>query len=359
MKVAVLVSGGVDSSVALLRLAEEGEHELVAFYIKIWLEDELAFLGSCPWEEDLRFAHDACTRAGVPLELVSLQREYLETVVAYAVAELGAGRTPSPDVLCNRQIKFGAFVERVGNRFDLVASGHHAQTVVRDGLTHLLKGADRRKDQTYFLCQLSQQQLARCLFPIGGLKKPAIRAEARRLGLASADRPDSQGICFLGRVPFRDFVAHHLGERPGEIREAGTGRVLGEHRGTWFHTIGQRKGLGMAGGPWYVVAKDPERNVVEVAHTRDLGTHSRKRFVIPRPHWIAKPPAKRDLEVRIRHGERLDACSVRTRQGGSLIVELTDTADPGIAPGQFAALYDGEECLGGGEIGWGDGLTFR
>jgi tRNA-specific 2-thiouridylase len=115
----------------------------------------------------------------------------------------------------------------------------------------------------------------------------------------------------------------------------------------------------MAGGPWYVVAKDPERNVVEVAHTRDLGTHSRKRFVIPRPHWIAKPPAKRDLEVRIRHGERLDACSVRTRQGGSLIVELTDTADPGIAPGQFAALYDGEECLGGGEIGWGDGLTFR
>jgi tRNA-specific 2-thiouridylase len=358
MKVAVLVSGGVDSSVALLRLAEEGKHELEAFYLKIWLEDELAFLGSCPWEDDLRYARDACARAGVPLEVLSLQREYLETVVGYAVEELGAGRTPSPDVLCNRQIKFGAFVERVGNRFDMVASGHHARTAVRDGLTHLLKGADRRKDQTYFLCQLRQRQLARCLFPIGGLEKSAIRAEARRLGLASADRPDSQGICFLGRVPFRAFVAHHLGERPGEIREAGTGRVLGEHRGTWFHTIGQRKGLGMAGGPWYVVAKDPEKNLVEVAHTRDLAQHSRRTFVIPSPHWIALPPAKRTLEVRIRHGERLDTCLVHAGREGSLIVELTGAADPGIAPGQFAALYDGEECLGGGEIGCEDDAGF-
>jgi len=351
MKVAVLVSGGVDSSVALMRLAERKEHELEAFYLKIWLEDELAFLSSCPWEEDLRYARDACAHADVPLEILPLQREYRETVVSYAVEELGAGRTPSPDVLCNRMIKFGAFVDRVGERFDRVASGHHAQTAVRDGLTHLLRGADRRKDQTYFLCQLRQEQLARCLFPVGDLDKPTIRAEARRLGLASADRPDSQGICFLGRVPFRDFVAHHLGERPGEIREAGTGRVLGEHRGTWFHTIGQRKGLGLAGGPWYVVAKDPERGIVEVAHTRNLAKYSRTSFVIPRPHWIAQPPSRSGLEVRVRHGERLEPCSVHMEREGPLVVELSETTDPGIAPGQFAALYDGEECIGGGEIG--------
>ncbi len=355
MKVAVLVSGGVDSSVALMRLAEQGEHELEAFYLKIWLEDELAFLGACPWEEDLGYARDACARADVPLHELSLQREYLETVVRYAVEGLAAGYTPSPDVVCNRHIKFGAFVDRVGGRYDLVASGHHARTVVRGGLTRLYKGADRRKDQTYFLSQLNQQQLARCLFPIGTLEKPAIRAAARRLGLAAADRPDSQGICFLGRVPFTEFVAHHLGERPGEICEAGSGRVLGEHRGTWFHTIGQRKGLGLAGGPWYVVAKDLERNRVVVAHARDLAVHSRSRFTVPRAHWIAEPPARNDLEVRVRHGERLEPCLVGLGPDGSLAVELTGRTDPGIAPGQFAALYDGEECLGGGQIGWQEG----
>ncbi|MCK5376867.1 MAG: tRNA 2-thiouridine(34) synthase MnmA [Acidobacteria bacterium] len=352
MRVAVLVSGGVDSSVALMRLAEEGRHELTAFYLKIWLEDELAHLGHCPWEDDLAYVRDVCAVAGVPLEVLSLQQEYLNTVVAYAIKELRGGHTPSPDVICNRQIKFGALVDRVGGRFDLIASGHHARTSVREGMVRLLKGADRLKDQTYFLCQLRQEQLARCLFPIGDLRKNEVRAEARRLDLANADRPDSQGICFLGRVPFNDFVRHHLGERPGEIREAGTGRVLGEHRGTWFHTIGQRKGLGLAGGPWYVVAKDTDRDLVVVAHSNELATYARDRFCIPHPHWVAEPSTRRYLEVRVRHGERLAACTVHTGQGGALTVELTDDADSGIAPGQFAVLYDGEECLGGGEIAW-------
>jgi tRNA-specific 2-thiouridylase len=350
VKIAVLCSGGVDSSVALMRLVEEGEHELTAFYLKIWLEDEMAFLGQCPWEEDLRFVQEVCDSADVPLEIISLQQEYLKTVVAYALDELGAGHTPSPDVMCNRMIKFGAFVDRIGDRFDLVASGHYARVVHRDRLARLLRSADRRKDQTYFLSQMHQDQVARSLFPIGDLTKAEVRAEARRFDLPNADRPDSQGICFLGRVPFNDFVRHHLGDRPGEIRELSTGRVLGEHRGTWFHTIGQRRGLGLGGGPWYVAGKDHERNLILVVHADDLAGQARHGFVISSPHWIAEAPVRPDLEVKIRHGERIDPCTVSAPGDGSLRVEFATTSDPGIAPGQFAVLYDGEECLGGGVI---------
>jgi len=344
----VLCSGGVDSSVALMRLAQEGAHDLTAFYLKIWLEDEMAFLGSCPWEEDLEYVREVCERAAVPLEIVSLQREYLETVVAYALDELRVGRTPSPDVMCNRMVKFGAFIDRVGDRFDLVASGHHARVGTRDGLARLLMAADAHKDQTYFLCQLRQDQLARSVFPVGELTKAQVRDEARRLGLASADRPDSQGICFLGRVPFDAFVQHHLGERPGEIREVSTGTVLGTHHGTWFHTIGQRRGLGLGGGPWYVVAKDQESNTVTVVHADRLADHARGRFRVSRPHWIAGPPTQSSLRVKIRHGERMDPCEVVVDDDGGLTVELVGMNDPGIAPGQFAALYEDDECLGGG-----------
>ena len=358
MRVAVLTSGGVDSSVALMRLVEEKEHELTAFYLKIWLEDDMAFLGQCPWEDDLEIVRRVCEDAGVPLEVISLQHEYRNTVIAYVLSELEVGHTPSPDVMCNRSIKFGAFVDRIGDRFDHVASGHHAQVAVREGMARLLRGADPKKDQTYFLCQLRQEQLARCLFPIGDLSKPEVRAEARRFRLPNADRPDSQGICFLGRVPFNDFIGHHLGERTGKIREIGSDMILGEHRGTWFHTIGQRRGLGLGGGPWYVVDKDVAENVVWVVHADQLGGRARSTFCIPKPHWVAKPPARRDLQVRIRHGERLDACSVTPQTGGGLTVEFIDTTDPGVAPGQFAALYDGEECLGGGVIAWEENEEF-
>jgi tRNA (5-methylaminomethyl-2-thiouridylate)-methyltransferase len=357
-RVAVLVSGGVDSSVALMRLVEEEEHELTAFYLKIWLEDEMAFLGQCPWEEDLEIVRRVCENAGVPLEVISLQHEYRNTVIAYVLSELEIGHTPSPDVMCNRAIKFGAFVDRIEDRFDLVASGHHARVAIRDDLTRLLRGADPKKDQTYFLCQLQQEQLARCLFPIGDLSKAEVRAEARRLELPNADRPDSQGICFLGRVPFNDFVGHHLGEQAGEIREIGSNRVLGEHRGTWFHTIGQRRGLGLGSGPWYVAGKDVAENVVWVVHADHLGDRARSTFCIPKPHWVATAPVRTDLQVRIRHGERLDGCTVTSKTDGGLRVDFVDAADPGVAPGQFAVLYDGEECLGGGVIEWEESFEF-
>jgi tRNA-specific 2-thiouridylase len=348
-KIAILASGGVDSSVALCRLAEEGIHDLTAFYIKIWLEDDMAFLGSCPWQEDLDHLQQICDRVQVPLEVVPLQREYFDTVVGYALDELRSGRTPSPDVICNRAIKFAAFVDRIDPKFDMVASGHYARIEERDGSVHLLRGADPVKDQTYFLSQMNQQQLSRSLFPIGKLPKSEVRREARRLGLPNWDRPDSQGICFLGRVPYDDFVALNLGDRPGDIVEYDTDNVLGKHRGYWFYTVGQRRGLGLAGGPWYVVAKDVEHNRVHVVHARALEHHRRRSFRIAAPHWIVGPPASERLQVRIRHGKRLTSCTVRRRGQGSAEIMLDD-ADPGVAPGQFAVLYDGEECLGGGPI---------
>jgi tRNA (5-methylaminomethyl-2-thiouridylate)-methyltransferase len=350
MRIAVLASGGVDSSVALMRLVEEGGHDLAAFYLKIWLEDDMAFLGSCPWEEDLAYVRSVCETAHVPLEVISLQQEYLSSVVAYALADLDVGRTPSPDVMCNRLIKFGAFVDRIGDRFQLVASGHHARVEERNGQFHLLRGADPKKDQTYFLSQLTQAQLARCRFPIGDLTKPEVRREARRLGLSNAERPDSQGICFLGRVPFDDFVHHHLGDRPGEIRRVSNGKILGHHRGAWFHTIGQRRGLGLAGGPWYVVDKDIDRNLIEVAHADELDEYACRSLRIGKPHWIADLPTRRDLSVRIRHGQRLEPCTVQENRDGSMTVRFDAVTDPGVALGQFAVLYDDDECLGGGVI---------
>ena len=349
-RVAVLTSGGVDSSVALCRLFEEGAHSLTAFYIKIWLEDELAFLGSCPWQEDLEYLRQICGSLGVPLEVVPLQREYVRRVVGYTLDELRAGHTPSPDVICNRAIKFGAFIDAIDDTFDVVASGHYARTDRRDGTVHLLRGVDPVKDQTYFLSQLTQSQVARCLFPVGDLMKADVRREAHRMQLPNRDRPDSQGICFLGRVPYDEFVAFHLGVQPGEILEHGTQRVLGNHRGHWFYTIGQRRGLGLAGGPWYVIGKDVGDNTVLVAHARDLPGHRRGAFRVQRPNWIASPPARGRLSVRVRHGERLIPCTVRQRRDRSIDVSLGNP-DAGIAPGQFAVLYDDQECLGGGAIG--------
>jgi len=348
-KIAVLTSGGVDSSVALSLLAEKGSHELCAYYLKIWLEDELAFLGSCPWEEDLRYVREICDDLAIPLEIVPLQREYYDRVVSITVAELEAGRTPSPDVLCNRIVKFGAFADHIDSTFDFIASGHHARVDHSRTPPRLLKGVDPVKDQTYFLCQLAREQLARCLFPIGHLTKAEVRAEAQRFELPNRDRPDSQGICFLGRVPYDAFVEHHLGHRPGVIRDSDTGAKLGHHRGFWFHTIGQRKGLGLSGGPWYVVGKKQEINELLVTHADNLDDHFLDSFSVTAPHWIASPPKKECLGLRIRHGERVQQCRIATRHDGGLEVRMEE-AESGIAAGQYAVFYDGDECLGGGVI---------
>ncbi|MCP4655627.1 MAG: tRNA 2-thiouridine(34) synthase MnmA [bacterium] len=353
MRIAALLSGGVDSSVAL-RLLHAENHELVAFYLKIWLEDELSSLGRCPWEEDLRHAHAVCEEVGVPLEVVPLQREYHERVVSWTISELSAGRTPSPDILCNRHIKFGAFLDhldsgRADRRFDKVASGHYARIRDHGGRLRLLRGVDPVKDQSYFLFQLDQRQLERSVFPVGGCHKSEVRRLAREFGLPNHDRRDSQGICFLGKLRYDEFVKSYLGERRGEIREVDSGRRLGEHRGVWFHTIGQRKGLGLPGGPWFVVRRDIDRNVLFVSHQRDMVSWRRDRFRIPEVHWIAEAPTRDRLQVRIRHSPALLDCRTAAAADGGLEIHL-DGDDPGIAAGQWAVLYDGEECLGGGMI---------
>lgn len=354
MRVAVLVSGGVDSSVALRLLAEAG-HELVAFYLKVWLEDELAHLGECPWDDDLRQVRAVCGELGVPLEVVPMQQRYRQAVIADALAELAAGRTPSPDVVCNRRVKFGAFVDEVvvGGGFDRVASGHYARLATdADGTIRLRRGVDPKKDQTYFLYRLDQDQLGRSLFPLGELHKTEVRRLAAGWGLPNRDRPDSQGICFLGSIRFDEFVAAQLGERPGEIREAGSGRLLGRHRGPWFHTVGQRRGLGLGGGPWYVTGKDLAANVVWVCHGDDLAAHRRDTLTLSAVTWIAgapPPAAFHDrLEVKLRHSPATVPCRLRTADG-LWRLELA-TADAGIAPGQSAVLYRGDDCLGGGVV---------
>lgn len=351
MTAAVLLSGGVDSSVALRLLCEQGVEDLRAYYLKVWLEEEvLSFAGDCPWEEDVRFARATCEHLGVPLEIVPLQAEYLERIVEHVLTELRAGRTPSPDVFCNRRIKFGAFLDRVGDSVKSVASGHYARVVKDDtGCAHLLRAPDPVKDQTYFLSQLTQEQLRGIHFPIGDLTKAEVRQKAADWALPARDRKDSQGICFLGKIDYRQFIEHHLGQSPGPILDIDTQQQLGEHRGYWFYTIGQRYGLGLAGGPWYVVGKQMDDNVLYVTHAEHREKRSRDVFETEAPNWIAATPADGLCQVKLRHGPQFVNCHMSANDTGGLHMKLEE-ADSGVAPGQHAVIYAGEECLGGAII---------
>lgn len=347
MKIAVLVSGGVDSSVAL-RILKDAGHDVTAFYLKIWLEDELSFLGECPWEDDLQYVRAVCEQAEVPLEVVPFQKEYWERVVSYTVGEVEAGRTPNPDMLCNARIKFGAFYDYIGNRFDKVATGHYAQVMEKDGKTFLKRSPDPIKDQTYFLSQLSQEQISKALFPIGGFEKEEVRRLAEKFQLPNAKRKDSQGICFLGKIPFDKFLEFHLGKRPGKLIEYESGKELGEHDGFWYYTVGQRRGIKLPGGPWYVVKKNTEKNEVFVSHGNHYAEVSRDSFSVGSVNWISGKPNKTELEVKIRHGAKMYPASIEL-DGDNITVTLKEK-DPGIAEGQFAVFYDGDICLGGGTI---------
>lgn len=375
MKVAVLVSGGVDSSVALNLLKNQG-HEVTAFYIKIWLEDELSYLGNCPWQEDLDYAQKVCDKLNVPLQVVSLQKEYWDNVVNYTIAEIKAGRTPNPDLMCNQYIKFGTFLDKIDASFDKVASGHYAKVVEEGGKFKLFRNPDLVKDQTYFLARLTQKQLSRALFPLGEYTKPEIRDLASQFDLPTKNRKDSQGICFLGKLKFRDFVQHHLGQQEGDIVEVETGSVLGRHQGFWFYTLGQRQGLGLAGGPWYVVNKDAQNNIVYISKNYFSADKPRDSFFVENFNWFnGKPEFLRsygfgmlttsahpelvegckannsfiDLQVKIRHGEKLYDCNLNFVGPDKADVQLQER-DQGIAPGQFAVFYNDQECLGSAVI---------
>ena len=379
-EVAVLLSGGVDSSVALHQLLAAG-HRCRAFYLRIWLEDEQAHAarGDCPWEEDWAYCEAVCEQAGVPLEAVSLQKEYQEHVVGYLVAEAAAGRTPNPDIMCNSRIKFGVFHDRVGRHFGHVASGHYARTAPTRStgsratvpfssaggkpMVELLRSADAHKDQTYFLSQLRQEQLSSAIFPIGGMSKPEVRAAAHALHLPNRARKDSQGICFLGQLNYDDFLRDHLGEAPGHIIEFETGEIVGTHRGLWYHTVGQRRGLGpvlnnafRAFGPWHVVHKDFEANVLYATRSYTGADKARNAFRTAGINWVAGHPptvlpgVPLHLQVKVRHGAQSHEATVALHADGyGAEVELAER-DKGLAPGQFAAFYDGEVCLGSGVI---------
>lgn len=345
---AVLVSGGVDSSVAL-RLMQEQGYTPTAFYLKIWLEDELSHLGTCPWQEDLSYVEAVCNQAKVPLEVISLQKEYWDRVVTHTVLEIKAGRTPNPDILCNQRVKFGAFYDYLAPRFEFVATGHYARVERNKGLTELHTTEDLIKDQTYFLSHLSQEQLSRAMFPLGNFTKVQVRELATQFDLPNKDRKDSQGICFLGKLKFPEFVKHHMGEQEGPFIEVETGRRMGTHKGFWFYTIGQRQGMGLSGGPWYVVAKKPEDNVVFISRQYYTDDKMRDTFVVAGCNWITGAPEKETLKVKLRHGAYFNTASLEKLSDDSYLVRLLER-DQGLAQGQYAVFYDGSHCLGGGVI---------
>jgi tRNA-5-taurinomethyluridine 2-sulfurtransferase len=349
MKVAILLSGGVDSSVALRLLKEQG-HDITAFYLKIWLQEEYSFLGDCPWEEDLEFARAVCEQANVPLQVIPLQDEYWDRVVSYTIKEIKDGRTPNPDMFCNSLVKFGAFLDKIDASYEKVASGHYATLEERENRFYLKRSPDAIKDQTYFLAYLKQQQLARALFPIGIYEKKQVRQLAKDFELPNQARKDSQGICFLGKIKFKDFVKEHLGELPGDIVNFETMQKMGTHPGYYYYTIGQREGIGLNAGPWYVVRKDIVNNIIYISQKKDVIASYRDSFNVTKLNWLNDIPASGAvLHVKIRHGAHRFPCVIEYDDPDLLSVKLQGS-DKGIAAGQFAVFYNGDYCLGGGII---------
>jgi tRNA-specific 2-thiouridylase len=292
---------------------------------------------------------------GCRFEIVSLQEEYWEKVVSYTIDSVKRGLTPNPDVMCNRYIKFGCFEDKWGRDFDRIATGHYATTTEINGKTWLSTARDAMKDQTDFLGQITNLQIAKLMFPVGHLLKSEVRATAVAQHLPSARRKDSQGICFLGKIDYNGFIERYLGRRPGRIVEWETGRAVGEHNGYWFHTIGQRKGLGLGGGPWFVVGKDVEQNILYVSNGYDPETQYGKTIEMYGFHFITEDPwgafdGARDISFKIRHTPNFT--SGRIRRTGDLYRIDSDDKIQGIAPGQFAVVYDRERrlCIGSGMI---------
>ena len=355
MKVAALISGGVDSAVAVHQLVEQG-HDVHLFYIRIGRDDGT---NDCSADEDIEMCQLIASRYGLPLEVVPLHDEYWEHVMAYALDTVKRGLTPNPDMMCNLVIKFGYFEKLHGHLFDKTASGHYASTEVdADGNTWLTTAVDAVKDQTDFLARITYDQLKHIMFPIGTMPKAQVREIARQTRMPNAYRKDSQGICFLGKINYNDFIRRHLGERPGPIVELETGRVLGQHRGFWFHTIGQRKGLGLSGGPWYVVKKDVEQNIIYVSGGYDTAMQYGHTLNLEETQFITLDPWKdtdcTDVAIRFKNRhmpEFLEGRLTRLNDRGGYRIESSRPVQ-GIAPGQFAVIYDRDahRCLGSGII---------
>jgi tRNA-specific 2-thiouridylase len=352
-KVIVGLSGGVDSAVAALLLKQQG-HAVAAVFMKNWDEDDAA--GYCPAAADLADARGIAARLDIELTTVSFSAEYWNRVFRHFLDEYAAGRTPSPDIICNREIKFRAFLDHaLAAGADFIATGHYAR-IARVPAVRLLKGLDVRKDQTYFLHTLTQAQLSRSLFPLGDFRKSEVRRLARDAGFPNHDKKDSTGICFIGERRFDKFLARYLQKNPGEIRTL-DGSVVGEHAGLMFYTIGQRQGLGIgglhggSGEPWYVIDKDMAHNILVVAQGVNHPALFKRRLQASCLHWISgqAPSPPFVCTARIRHQQPVQDCTLASLAGQEGCVEFAQP-QRAITPGQSVVFYSGDECLGGGII---------
>ncbi|MDE6271711.1 MAG: tRNA 2-thiouridine(34) synthase MnmA [Muribaculaceae bacterium] len=360
-RIAVLISGGVDSAVVVDKLYKEG-HDLHLFYIRIGMDNGE---GDCSAEEDIEMCSVIANRYGLPLEIVPLHDEYWEHVMDYTLKTVEKGLTPHPDMMCNKMIKFGFFEQRRGHEYDAVATGHYASIKEINGLKFLATAADPVKDQTDFLAQISYAQLSHLMFPLGELPKKEVRVLAQEAKLPNANRKDSQGICFLGKINYADFIERKLGTKEGPVVEIETGKKIGTHKGYWFYTIGQRKGLGLSGGPWYVVKKNIRDNVVYVSNGYDTTMQYGRKINVEEMNWITLNPfedckipelfqvndSRLKIAFKTRHSpDFLRGEMVALPAGGYRVESETDVQ--GIAPGQFVTVYtpDCELCLGSGMI---------
>jgi tRNA-specific 2-thiouridylase len=387
-RVVVGLSGGVDSSVTAYLLKEQG-YEVIGMFMKNWHDDSVTISNECPWLDDSNDAMIVAQHLDIPFQAIDLSKEYKERIVDYMFAEYQSGRTPNPDVLCNREIKFDIFLNtalKLGA--DFVATGHYARKsqITKDGKTtyRLLAGKDPNKDQSYFLCQLKQEQLSKALFPIGELLKPEVRAIAKRAGLATAEKKDSQGLCFVGKVHLPDFLQQRLEPKKGKVVEipAGSvafkngfeendlaglskaydlapdqGDVVGDHNGAHFYTIGQRRGLNIGGfeKPLFVIGTDTKKNIIYTGMGEDHPGLYRRGLAVPKEdvHWVRpdqslQPGESRRYDARIRYRQPLEGCMLHQKDDTLYII--FDRPQRGVTPGQFAAWYDEEELIGSGVI---------
>jgi tRNA-specific 2-thiouridylase len=354
-KVIVGMSGGVDSSVSAWLLQQQG-YQVEGLFMKNWEEDDGEEY--CTAADDLADAQAVCDKLGIKLHKINFAAEYWDNVFEHFLDEYKAGRTPNPDILCNKEIKFKAFLEFAAEDLgaDYIATGHYVRRADVAGKSQLLRGLDGNKDQSYFLYTLSHQQIAQSLFPVGELEKPEVRRIAEELDLITAKKKDSTGICFIGERKFRDFLGRYLPAQPGEI-ETVEGEIVGEHQGLMYHTLGQRKGLGIGGrkesndDPWYVVDKDVARNRLIVAQGGDHPRLMSVGLIAQQLHWIDRQPVTSPLRctVKTRYRQSDIPCEILPL-GDDRIEVRFDEAVAAVTPGQSAVFYLDDVCLGGGII---------
>lgn len=350
-KILVALSGGVDSAVAALRLQDAG-HSIAAVYMKNWINEE-KIVGHCPWQQDIEDGRAVCEHLGIDFQVVNFIRDYRDRVVQYLVEGYRRGLTPNPDVMCNREMKFGVLLDwALEHGYDAVATGHYCRKEVVDGVHTLLEGVDTDKDQSYFLAMLRPEQLERALFPVGDLTKPEVRALARKTNLPNANKKDSQGICFIGEVKINDFLESFIEESPGDIVNT-EGMILGEHRGLHRYTLGQRRGIGVpsnADNEFYVVVgKNLELNQLIVAFESARAEQIWHRTArLHQLSWLGpSPKAPSDLLVKVRYRDPSVAARLIPTSDNSVILEFADP-QRALASGQICAIYEGKRLLGGG-----------